>query len=127
MKLSCRTYIFIVTFFQRNLSSYQVSTVCSMKLKFFFIQFLAFQISVHECIYFAAKMSLKRIGGDTAEGKVMCLNISLISLNVRIGSALKANVHDALSVPYKFVSAGQTINSQLVRNLWFIAVYMTLH
>ena len=85
----------------------------------YFIQFLAFQMYVHEFIYFAAKMSLKRIGGDTAEGKVMCLNISLITLNVRIGSALKANIHDALSVPYKFVSAGQTINSQLVSNLLF--------
>ena len=90
----------------------------------YFIQFLAFQMYVHEFIYFAAKMSLKRIGGDTAEGKVMCLNISLITLNVRIGSALKANIHDALSVPYKFVSAGQTINSQLVSNL---LVHCSIH
>jgi hypothetical protein len=90
----------------------------------FFIQFLAFQLSVYQCIYFASEMSLKRIGEDTTEGKVMCLNISFIALNVRIGSALKTNIHDALSVPYKFVSAGQTINSQLVRNL---LVYCCLH
>ena len=36
----------------------------------FFIQFLPFQISAYECIYFAAKMSLKRIVKDTTEGKV---------------------------------------------------------
>ena len=94
------------------------------KIEKFFIQFLAFQICAYECIYFAAKMSLKRIGEDTTEGKVMCLNISLITLNVRIGSELKANIHDALSVPYKFVSTGQTINSQLVRNL---LVHCCLH
>ena len=32
--------------------------------------FLAFQKSVYECIYFAAKMRLKQIGEDTTEGKV---------------------------------------------------------
>ena len=36
----------------------------------FIIKFLAFQKSVYECIYFAAKMSLKRIVKDTTEGKV---------------------------------------------------------